>query len=154
MKQRQGLPRIGQVLLMTCPFLLCVPAKAVDNIVFREKLVNAPCVLRPGDEALELDFGVLVNKFLYINMRTPSQTFSLHLNNCDTGVATGVKVTFIGTSTQLPGLLALDSASVACGVAVGMETRTGHALPLNVKSSTSLLSQGNMMIALQVYVQA
>lgn len=155
MKQWQTLPRIGLALLLTCPSLFCAPAQAVENVEFRGALVNAPCTLRPGDEAIELNFGTLVNKYLYTNPRTPSQPFALHLDDCDTAVATGVKLTFMGTeSTPLPGLLALDAASVARGVAVGMETSGGQALPLNVPSSTMALTPGNMTIALQAYVQA
>jgi type 1 fimbria pilin len=155
MKQWQALPRIGLALLLTCPSLFCASAQAVENVEFRGALVNAPCTLRPGDEAIELNFGTLVNKYLYTNPRTPSQPFALHLDDCDTAVATGVKLTFMGTeSTALPGLLALDAASVARGVAVGMETSAGQALPLNVQGSTTPLTQGNMTIALQAYVQA
>ena len=155
MKQWQALPRIGQAMLMTCPFLFCAPVQAGENVEFRGALVNAPCTLRPGDEAIELNFGTLVNKFLYTNTRTPSQTFSLHLDDCDTAVATGVKLTLMGTeSTALPGLLALDPASIARGVAVGVETVSGQGVPLNVQSSTTPLAQGNMVIALQAYMQA
>lgn len=154
MKQWQ-LPRIGLALLLACPFLFCAPTQAAENLAFRGTLVNAPCTLRPGDEAIELNFGTLVNKFLYSNTRTPSQPFSLHLDDCDTAVATGVKLTFIGTeNSSLPGLLALDASSAARGVAVGMETAAGQALPLNVQGSTTPLTPGNMAIALQAYVQA
>ncbi|WP_025123465.1 MULTISPECIES: fimbrial protein [unclassified Serratia (in: enterobacteria)] len=155
MKQWQGLSQFGLALLLTGPILCCAPAQAVENLAFKGTLVNAPCTLRPGDEAIELNFGTLVNKFLYSNTRTPSQPFSLHLDDCDTAVATGVKLTFIGTeNSSLPGLLALDASSVARGVAVGMETGAGQALPLNVQGSTAPLTQGNMAIALQAYVQA
>lgn len=155
MKQWRALPRIGLSLLLTCPFLFCAPAQAAENLAFKGTLVNAPCTLRPGDEAVVLDFGTLVNKFLYTNARTPSQPFSLHLDDCDTAVATGVKLTLIGTeSSSLPGLLALDTSSVAQGVVVGMETRSGQALPLNAQGYTTALTPGNMTIALQAYVQA
>lgn len=155
MNQWQSKLWAGLMLLLSGSFVWCIPVKAEENVLFKGALVNAPCTLRPGDEAIELNFGTLVNKFLYTNTRTPSQTFSLHLDDCDTAVATGVKLTFMGTeSTALPGLLALDAASVARGVAVGMETGAGQALPLNVQGSTTPLTQGNMTIALQAYVQA
>jgi len=155
MNQWQTLPRIGLALLLTCPSLFCAQAQPAENVVFRGALVNAPCTLRPGDEAVELNFGTLVNKYLYTNTRTPSQPFSLHLDDCDTAVATGVKLTFIGIeSSPLPGLLALDPSSVARGVAVGMETGAGQALPLNAQGSTTPLTQGSMAIPLQAYVQA
>lgn len=155
MKRGQVLSRNGLALLLASSFLFCKSVQAVENLEFKGALVNAPCSLRPGDEAMELNFGPLINKYLYSNTRTPGQLFSLHLDDCDTAVATGVKLTFMGTeSMQLPGLLALDASSVARGVAVGMETLGGQALPLNIQGSTTSLTQGNMVIALQAYVQA
>ncbi|WP_431224780.1 fimbrial protein [Serratia sp. L9] len=117
--------------------------------------MDAPCTLRPGDEAITLDFDTIIDKYLYLYTRTPSKPFSLHLENCNTAVATGVKVSFIGTeSLPLPGLLALDGASMARGVAIGIETGAGQSLPLNVQSSTTPLTPGDMTIAFQAYVQA
>ncbi|OMQ18964.1 hypothetical protein BMI79_21520 [Serratia oryzae] len=143
------------LLLLTPPLLMAVPAQAVDNLAFKGTLVNAPCTLRVGDEDIMLDFGTVIDKYLYSDSRTPSRAFSLHLDDCDTAVMTGVKLTFSGTeSAGLPGLLVLDATSVARGVAIGMETSGGQALPLNVQGSTTPLTPGNMVIALQAYVQA
>lgn len=155
MNQWQGLPRSGLALLLACPFFLCEPTQAVENMVFRGGLVNAPCTLRPGDEAIALEFRTVIDKFLYSDTRTPSQPFSLHLEDCDVAVATGVKVTFVGTeSLPLPGLLALDASSVARGVAIGIETSAGQPLALNIKSAAIPLTPGDMTLAFQAYVQA
>jgi type 1 fimbria pilin len=143
------------LLLLTAPLLMASPVQAVDNLAFKGALVNAPCTLRAGDDNIALDFGTVIDKYLYSDSRTPSRAFSLHLDDCDTSVMTGVKLTFTGIqSTGLPGLLALDAASVARGVAIGMETDGGQALPLNVQSGTTPLTPGNMVIALRAYVQA
>ncbi|MBC3379045.1 fimbrial protein [Serratia fonticola] len=143
------------MLLLTAPLLMATPAQAVDNLAFKGTLVNAPCTLRAGDDNIALDFETVIDKYLYSDTRTPSRTFSLHLDDCDTSVMTGVKLTFTGTESMgLPGLLALDATSVARGVAIGMETAGGQALPLNVQGSTTPLTPGNMVIALRAYVQA
>lgn len=146
----QTLPQGGLALLL----LLCGPVKAAENLVFSGALVNAPCTLRPGDEAIELEFRTVIDKFLYSDTRTPAQPFALHLDDCDAAVAKGVKVTFMGTeSTPLPGLLALDAASVARGVAIGIENSAGQPVPLNVQSAVIPLTQGDMAIGFQAYVQ-
>lgn len=155
MNRWQVLPWAGLMLLMSTLLLSVAPTRAAENLAFKGTLVNAPCTLRAGDEVLELDFGTVIDKYLYSDSRTPSRAFSLHLDDCDTAVMTGVKLKFSGTeSTGLPGLLALDPASVARGVAIGMETAGGQALPLNVQGAVTPLTPGNMVIALQAYVQA
>ncbi|MFC0227457.1 fimbrial protein [Serratia aquatilis] len=141
--------------LLLAVLLVSSAAQAADNLAFKGALVNAPCTLRSGDEAQSLDFGSVIDKYLYSDTRTPSRPFTLHLDDCDTSVMTGVKLTFTGTeSAELPGLLALDAASAASGVAIGMETAGGQALPLNVQGSSTPLTPGNMVIALKAYVRA
>lgn len=145
--------RLGGILLLT-QLQLGSPAYALENLAFKGALVNAPCTLRAGDEELELDFGTLIDKYLYRNGRTLSRPFSLHLDDCDTAVMTGVKLTFAGTeNTALTGLLALDAGSLARGVAIGMESDAGQLWPLNVPRVITL-TPGNMVIPLQAFVQA
>ncbi|MGT4067294.1 UNVERIFIED_CONTAM: fimbrial protein [Aeromonas hydrophila] len=129
-------------------------AQAVDNLDFRGGLVNAPCTLRAGDEDLTLEFGTVIDKYLYTNARTPSRPFALHLDDCDTTVLTGVTLTFRGTeSLELPGLLALDPSSQARGIAVGIESGAGQPWPLNGAGATISLIPGNMVIPLQAYLE-
>lgn len=142
------------VLCMGWALLISAPVQAVENLVFRGTLVNAPCTLRSGSEDFELPFGTVIDKSLYRETRTPSRPFHLYLDDCDTAVLTGVKLTFSGTENPaLPGLLALDASSVARGVAVGIETSGGQLLPLNVQGALTLLTPGDMDIALQAFVQ-
>ncbi|WP_434668983.1 fimbrial protein [Klebsiella sp. B345] len=142
------------VLCMGWALLISAPVKAVENLAFRGALVNAPCTLRAGSEDLELPFGTVIDKSLYRETRTPSKSFHLYLDDCDTAVLTGVKLTFSGReSPALPGLLALDASSVAQGVAVGIETTGGQLLPLNMQGPQTLLTPGDMDIVLQAFVQ-
>lgn len=132
-----------------------VPVKAVENLQFRGGLVNAPCTLRLEDRDLTLDFGTVIDKYLYSYGRTPSKPFSLHLDDCETSVVTGVTLTFTGTeSAELPGLLALDSGSVARGIAVGIANGSGQPWPLNSPGPAINLVPGNMVISLQAYIEA
>ncbi|HDG9775442.1 TPA: type 1 fimbrial protein [Raoultella planticola] len=129
-------------------------AQGGENVLFHGALVAEPCVIPPGEENLQLDFGTVIDKYLYLNQRTHGQPFELHLTECDLGLGTMVQVTFSGNENpNLPGLLALDGASQASGIAIGMETSEGKSLPLNQTGQKYPLVKGNNRIAFKVYVR-
>jgi type 1 fimbria pilin len=124
------------------------------SVLYRGNLVAEPCTLLPEDENILLDFGTVIDKYLYLNARTHSKPFQLHLIDCDTSLGKTVKMTFSGMeSVALPGLLALDGSSEAKGVAIGLETQDGQALALNQQSRGQEISDGNNTITLQAYVK-
>ncbi|HEJ7055314.1 MAG: fimbrial protein [Serratia marcescens] len=135
--------------------LLCtVPAGAVDNMRLHGALVAEPCVIPPGDETVVLDFDTVIDKYLYLNTRTPGQTFELHLAQCDLSLGKTVRVTFSGAeSAGLPGLLALNGASQASGIAIGMETPQGEPLPINQQGKAQTLVSGANTLTARAYVQ-
>ena len=143
-------------LLMTLGFLLAMPgAQAADNLRFHGALVAEPCVIPPGEEHITLDFGTVIDKFLYLNNRTHGQGVALHLTQCDLSLAKTVKVTFSGIeNTALPGVLALSPGSQASGIAIGMETPGGKRLPMNKPWGQQGLVSGDNVLRLQAYVQA
>lgn len=115
-----------------------------ETVDFDGTLIEDACELYPGDENIELDFGTIVDKYLYLNTRTHSQPFVLRLINCDLILGREVKVSFSGTeSPALPGLIAIDSISQATGIAIGLETENGTALPINTGSYIQNLQAGN-----------
>jgi len=143
-------------LLASGLFTASVPpvAAANSNLKLHGALVAEPCTLLPGDESVQLDFGTVIDKYLYLNGRTHGKAFQLHLIDCDTSLGKTLKMTFSGTeSIQLPGLLALDGGSQASGVAIGMETPQGQPLPLNQQSGAYTLTDGSNVINLQAYVR-
>lgn len=124
------------------------------SILYRGNLVAEPCTLLPENASIAVEFGTVTDKYLYLNTRTHSKPFQLHLMDCDTSLGKTVKMTFSGTeSLALPGLLALDGGSEAGGVAIGLETRDGQALALNQQSRGWEISDGNNTITLQAYVK-
>lgn len=128
-------------------------ALAADNMYFHGALVAEPCTLRPGDEDIRLDFGSVVDKYLYAHGRTPGKAFSLTLQDCDLSLGKTVKVTFTGAeSSALPGLLAPDGGSPA-GIALGIETMAGAPVALNKPSQSYALANGNNSLQLQVYIR-
>ncbi|WP_240775894.1 fimbrial protein [Serratia proteamaculans] len=117
-------------------------------------LVAEPCVIPPGEENLALDFGTVIDKYLYLNKRTHGQRFALHLAECDLSLGSAVRITFKGTeSVTLPGLLAISPDSHAFGIAIGMETVNGKPLPLNKAGAKLPLRSGSNQLEFKGYVQ-
>lgn len=148
--------RVGALLLV--PMLMAAPLSALaagdNNLYLHGALVAEPCVIPPGDEEITLDFGTIIDKYLYLNTRTLGQAFEIHLDECDLTLGKTVSVTFTGTENHaLPGLLAIDGGSEAKGIAIGFETPSAKPLPLNTQSGKSLLQDGGNTIALRAYVQ-
>lgn len=140
--------------LMLGALALSAAAQAADNVEFTGVLVHAPCTLHPGDDELELDFSTVSDRDLYALGQTPSRSFSLRLDDCDTSVMNGVTLTFSGEeSTELPGFLAFDAVSLARGVVVGLQSDNGQPLPLNGAGMTLALASGNVLIPLQAYLK-
>lgn len=124
------------------------------GISYTGNLVAEPCTILPGDEEIQLNFGTVVDKYLYLNTRTLGQQFEIRLADCDLALGKTVQVTFTGTeNTALPGLLAINAASEATGIAIGLETSEGVPLPINKASGDYLLQAGNSRIVMKAYVR-
>lgn len=125
-------------------------SSAADNLRFRGALVAEPCTLRAADENITVDFGSIVDKYLYLNSRTLGEPLVLHLDDCDISLGNMVKLTFSGTeSTKLHGLLAISGQ----GIAIGIETPQGDRVALNTGRYNQGLIAGNNTINLRAYVQ-
>ena len=126
-----------------------------DTVNFDGTLIEDTCEIYPGDEAVELDFSTLLDKYLYLNTRTHSEPFTIRLINCDLAIGREVKVTFSGTASgALPGYLALGSSSTAKGVAIGLEDGAGELLAINSSKYIQQPRQGNNnTLTLKAFVQ-
>ncbi|MBC3378123.1 fimbrial protein [Serratia fonticola] len=139
--------------LLLAPIYITLAAEA-DNVHFYGTLIAEPCVIPPEQGEIPLDFGTIVDKYLYMYKRTGGKRFELRLTECDLAIAKLVKVTFLGTeSGTLPGLLAVDASSQAQGIAIGLETLAAEPLPLNIASAPYTLRAGSNVIALKAYIQ-
>ncbi|MGP3139629.1 fimbrial protein [Serratia nevei] len=117
-------------------------------------IMNHACTLKPGDENIELDFGNVVNKNIYQNQRTDGDVFTLNFEMCDSTISNGVKISFSGLpNQQLPELLALSAGSQAKGIAIGLETLSGEALPINTKGKKIGLVDGDNAISFKAYIK-
>ncbi|MDX7541487.1 fimbrial protein [Serratia marcescens] len=130
-------------------------AAAANNLRLHGALVAEPCVIPPGNEEIELDFSTIIDKYLYLNTRTPGQKFEIRLAECDISLGKSVSVTLSGTeSLALPGLLAVSAGSLATGIAIGLETPAGKAVPINKTGDKYSLQKGGNIIELRAYVRA
>lgn len=139
--------------LWVLPLFWSFTAQAADNMKFHGALVAEPCVISAGKESLQLEFGTVVDKYLYSNLRTHGQQFELHLADCDLSLGASITVTFGGEENQyLPGLLALIPGSQASGIAIGIETADGESLPINKTGQAYPLAKGSNVIVFKAYV--
>nr|WP_245610274.1 fimbrial protein [Yersinia kristensenii] len=120
---------------------------------FHGALVAEPCVIPAGEENIQLDFGTVVDRYLYLNQRTQGQQFELHLAECDLSLAASIKITFSGEENHyLPGLLALSPGSQASGIGIGIESVDGELLPLNKSGQQYPLAKGSNVILFKAYL--
>lgn len=124
-----------------------------NNLQFSGALVSEPCNLDPETSDITVDFQSVVEKYLYLNARTQSIPFVVNLTGCDISLGNKVTLTFKGTeNSALPGMLAVTG--VATGIAVGMETPEGVALPFNQPTPAWNLTSGTNSFKLMAYVAA
>ena len=145
--------RTRHVYVLALVLLLNPPAQA-DNVRLHGVLVAEPCVIAPGGESVALDFGTVIDKYLYTNQRTRGQTFEIRLTECDASLGKTVKVAFSGIENpNLTGLLAVAGGSQANGIAIGMETLAGQKLPLNKPGEGFRLVNGSNTLTMLAFVQ-
>lgn len=149
---RVGVSHCWIVVLVS--LMLSAAVQSKENMLLFGALVAEPCVIPPGEENVRLDFGTVIDKYLYENGRTHSQPFELHLTECDLSLGKTVKVTFSGIENRyLTGLLAIEGGSQANGIAIGMETQGGTPLPINKAGEGHRLISGTNTLTVLAYVQ-
>lgn len=128
---------------------------ADDNLKFDGELVRLPCVISSGDDDIPLNFGNIVDKYLYINERTLGQSITIHLINCDTSLANFVHISFSGIENNaLPGYLKVNSGSATPGFAIGIEGDNEGVIGINQPSQIKLnLEDGNMEVNFNAFVR-
>ncbi|HCH49127.1 TPA: type 1 fimbrial protein [Escherichia coli] len=142
--------------LATFVGLSATALSAKDNMYFHGILVDEPCTIKPGDETVELDFGNIPDKNLYAYQRTPSKPFQIRLSECDLTIGKNVRITFKGDENQAmagQGFLAISPASQASGIAVGLESENGNALPVNKETDKLSLNANDTILHFYAFIQ-
>ncbi|EBH1886807.1 type 1 fimbrial protein [Salmonella enterica] len=120
------------------------------NINYSGKLVNEPCILSPDTQDIIVNFGTIIEKGLYINGRTPSQSIMLKLSNCDNDVS-NLQVKFIGAESQYqPGHLSINGDDE--GYAIGFQDEQGLQVDINTLSPPIQLKGGDNELVFSAYV--
>lgn len=136
-------------------FLSNVVRAAEDNVHFSGVLITQPCTIPDSDMNIEVDFGSVILSYLYKYQRTMSQSFMIHLENCDASLMHEVSLQFQGAAdNELPDLLQIDSTSSATGIAIGLQLSNGTKLGINKYAPWSELVDGNNTLSFGAYVQA
>lgn len=138
---------------------LSLPARAGSDsltLTITGTVVAQPCTIPPADENIKLELGNIVNKELQRDKRSKVKPFVIHLEECDLGVAKGVKATFSGAaSSEDTKLLGLAGGSIASGIALGFVEgkESPKDLPLNQLSGNVALATGKNELNFGIYVQ-
>ncbi|TFZ52682.1 type 1 fimbrial protein [Serratia proteamaculans] len=147
-------PLLSAVALLVAASGNLFAAQGGTSMHLHGALVDEPCYVQPGDESITLDFGTVIDKYLYLNSRTNSQPFTIHLVDCNIDSWPGggtVTARFEGTeSPELPGYLAVSNAN--SGVAIGLEESDGKLLPLGQNSAAITLANGSNALDFKAFV--
>lgn len=134
--------------------LLVSPLSFASDIHFSGALIAEPCVIEEGDDALELDFGNIIDRELYINHRSITKPFTLNLIGCSNDTAKTVAISFSGKeSDQLAGFLATNPGGGASGIAIGMETLSGQPVLINKTAPPVSIETGRTLILIRAFIQ-
>ncbi|MFP1725821.1 fimbrial protein [Lonsdalea quercina] len=115
----------------------------VYDVGFHVRVVDSPCVLSTDSENIDVDMGEESARTLQTDQAGEWRDFSIVLTRCSTETLQDVVVSFSGKeNTALTGRLAIDPASVAKGVAIGIY-RADQLLPLNGNTGKIPLLDGD-----------
>ncbi|WP_272691079.1 fimbrial protein [Providencia sp. PROV116] len=129
-----------------------------NEIQYSGTLIALPCTVNPQYENFEVFFGFSINEKDLANGRRfySKEDILFRLDNCDVSMGNSISAKFSAASTTDAGLLNVDAISEASGIAIGLETPSGVALPINNTQVESMvpIKDGEMIIRLRSYLQA
>lgn len=145
--------------LWFCGALSSVALAANSNdIQYSGTLIALPCTVDPLYENFRVDFGGNINSKNLANGQHhySKEDILFHLTDCDTSLGNTISAKFSGVSTTANGLLNVDVGSEASGIAIGLETPSGVALPINNAQVQPVIpiTNGEMTIRIRSYLQA
>lgn len=154
-------PKSASLTLLSLVALHSTSCFALSELIggdmkFHGTVVALPCSIAPGSETIGVDFKQTSIKDIYSNQKTRTTPFTVHLENCSTGVFNSVSVTLSGIEdTALPNHLAITSGGQgnASGVGIGLEETDGTAIKLNEATTPQKINANNMDLTYNAYLQ-
>ncbi|EOZ9390974.1 fimbrial protein [Enterobacter cancerogenus] len=126
------------------------------DVRFHGTVVALPCSIVPGSDNLVVDFKQASVKDLYLNTKTRITPFTIHLDNCSTGVFNTVSVIFSGPEdSKLPDHLVITPGGQgsASGVGIGLEEMDGTEVKLNRPTTPQSIQSSTMDLNYKAYLQ-
>ncbi|EEZ4382992.1 fimbrial protein [Escherichia coli] len=149
--------KTGCMLLASLMLTASETTLAADNLHFYGNLLSKTCTLVvEGDVLAEVHFPTISTQDLMVAGQSARVPVVFKLKDCKGPTDYQVKVTLTGTEdSEQPGFLALDSASGAQGVGIGMEKFDGTWVPLNDTTGAIFnLSNGANNLNFNTWLQA
>lgn len=116
------------------------------------RYISSACTLMPGSENIDVEFGTIIDKYLYRNIKSPFESFVISLTDCKPEVAQSVKIYFNGPENNiLPGYLAVNEDGGVKGIGIGIMDNKKQLLPINTAFSEHDIQDTDMNI--QFYTQ-
>lgn len=142
--------------LLVSPLLQAATELIGGDMHFHGTIVALACSLPPGGDKIEVDFGQIAVKDLYLNGRSQPKAFAINLQNCNPDVFRTLTVTFNGTESKpLPNHLAIDAggADGASGIAIGMSEADGTPVHLGQGTTPQSIEEGAMSLRFNAWVE-
>lgn len=149
--------KTGCMLLVSLMLTASETTLAADNLHFYGNLLSKSCTLVVDGELLaEVHFPTVSNQDLTVAGQSSRVPVVFKLKDCKGPEDYQVKVTLTGTEdSEQPGFLALDPASSAQGVGIGMEKSDGTWVPLNDSAGATFnLTNGANNLNFNAWLQA
>ncbi len=126
------------------------------DMKFHGTVIALPCEVVSGDEAIDIDFGKVNVKDIYLSKKVAIKPLNIHLEHCRTDVFNSVSVTFNGTEDgALADHIAItpDGQDGASGVAIGFQELNGTPIKLGEPTAPHAITQDSMVLSWQVYLE-
>lgn len=154
------LTRIGPI---TAGVLYLIPLMAPAEVTllggemkFHGTVIALPCEIVSGDDVINIDFGKVNVKEIYLNKKVAVKPLNIHLEHCRSDVFNSVSVTFNGTEDgALADHIAItpDGQDGASGVAIGLQELNGTPIKLGEATAAHTITENSMVLSWQVYLE-
>lgn len=146
--------KINYGLFFSLLMVLCSASFGDNKVKYEGTLISLPCTI-DEDTPTVVEFGVIVDKQLYLHEKTSPKPFSIILQDCDASIANTISLSVQGAAGNVTsdGYLMLNPSSTAKGVVIGLMDNSGKRIPINSVLSPVAISNGSMAIQLNAFVK-
>ncbi len=152
---------MNKIIRVCLTLLFClwsiIPNSSYANgkVKIKGRYISSACTLMPGSENINVEFGTIIDKYLYRNVKSPFESFVISLTDCKPEVADSVKIQFNGPeSTALPGYLAINGDGGASGIGIAILDNEKQLLPVNTAMSEHKIENTDMEIRFYTFIEA